>query len=201
MPVFSPGAFRLTNTKKRHLFNPQVVPVSLRKASAFVDLYKSKVRDQYVPYIRPQENGNKTDVRWMGLMNENKNGLLFVAESIEGFNFSSLHMPNEDFDTSHGLDYGDKTSIDEAFRIDGIPAMNKNKHLDDIIEQDLIQLNIDLEQRGVAGDNSWGARPQNEYQLSSDKSYEYGFWMIPIENGTTKNLIEVSKKYLSQSKK
>ena len=75
-----------------------------RKASAFVDLYSSKVKDQYVPYIRPQENGNKTNVRWAAFSDDNNNGVLIVAKNpLEGLGISALHMRNEDFDTTSGI--------------------------------------------------------------------------------------------------
>ncbi|MFC2128049.1 glycoside hydrolase family 2 TIM barrel-domain containing protein [Bacteroidota bacterium] len=128
-----------------------------RKASAFVDLYESSVANQYVPYIRPQENGYKTDVRWVALANENNEGLLVVSkDKLQGLGISTLHMLNEDFDTAEGINYGDAAEVDIAYRIDGIPELNKSKHTIDIKEQNLVQLNIDLDQRGVAGDNSWG---------------------------------------------
>ena len=91
-------------------------------------------------------------------------------------------MENEDFDTTSGLDY--KNS-------------NKRKHTIDIKEKDLIQLNIDLGQRGVAGDNSWGARPQTEYQFKGTKKYSYSFYMIPFKNKTQTDIINLSKKYQS----
>ncbi|MEX0273416.1 MAG: glycoside hydrolase family 2 TIM barrel-domain containing protein, partial [Flavobacteriaceae bacterium] len=50
-----------------------------RKASAFVDRYTSTVGEQYVSYIRPQENGYKTDIRWMALANDQNTGLLVVS--------------------------------------------------------------------------------------------------------------------------
>ena len=170
-----------------------------RKASAFIDLYHSKVKDQYVPYVRPQENGYKTDVRWVALENDHSNGLLFVAtDAKKGLGISALHMPNEDFDTTAGLDYGDG-KVDEAYRTDGIPKVNASKHINDIKEKDLVQLNIDLDQRGVGGDDSWWSMPQKEYQMNSDEKHSYGFYMIPFEKGNTDSFIKLSKQYSSQN--
>ena len=167
-----------------------------RKAAAFIDLYASKVADQYVPYIRPQENGYKTDVRWMALSNQENNGLLVVSKNIKkGLSVSALHMPNEDFDTTSGLDYGGEDG-EKDYQIDGIPEVNSSKHTIDIKEQDLVQLNIDLEQRGVGGDDSWYAKPQKEYMRFGDKKYHYGFYLIPFENGTNKDFIKLSKQYI-----
>ncbi|MGY8928506.1 MAG: glycoside hydrolase family 2 TIM barrel-domain containing protein [Flavobacteriales bacterium] len=151
-----------------------------RNTSAFVDLYTSKVADQYVPYIRPQENGYKTDARWIALSNKNNIGLLFVSEEDQDLGFSALHMENEDFDSAEGLDY--KTS-------------KKLKHTIDIKERNLVQLNIDLGQRGVGGDDSWQAKPQEQYMYSGSKKHSYGFYMIPFEEGTHKKYLELSKRY------
>ncbi|MBU2949304.1 DUF4981 domain-containing protein [Tamlana agarivorans] len=167
-----------------------------RKAAAFMDLYTSKVADQYVPYIRPQENGYKTDVRWVALTNQENNGLLVVTtDTKKGLGISALHMPNEDFDTSSSLDYGGG-NVEKAYQIDGIPEVNSSKHTTDIKEQNLVQLNIDLEQRGVGGDDSWYAKPQEKYMLNGAKKHHYGFYLIPFENGKNDDFIRLSKKYI-----
>ena len=151
-----------------------------RKSSAFIDLYTSKVADQYVPYIRPQENGYKTDTRWIALSDESKSGLLFVSESIKGVGFSALHMANEDFDATDGVDY---------------KASNKSKHTIDIKDKNLVQLNIDLGQRGVGGDDSWWAMPQEQYLYKGSEKHSYSFYMIPFEKGTPVKYIIFSKLY------
>ena len=160
-----------------------------RKASAFIDLYESKVKDQYVPYIRPQENGYKTDVRWAAFSDTHNNGLLLVAANApKGLGLSALHMPNEDFDTTSGVNY----------IIDGISIINNSKHTIDIKEQDLIQLNIDLEQRGVGGDDSWSAKPQEKYQIKGNTKHVYSFYLIPFENNNKEDFIKTSKVYLNK---
>jgi beta-galactosidase len=167
-----------------------------RKHSAFVDLYTSTVSDQYVPYIRPSENGYKTEVRWVSLINNNGNGLMVVSEDAEkGLGIGALHMPNEDFDMTPGLDYGDSTSVDEKYQIDGIPEVDSAKHTTEIKEQDLVQLNIDLVQRGVAGDDSWYSKPQEKYLVKGTIEYNYAFYLFPIENGSKELFIEVSKQF------
>ncbi len=155
-----------------------------RKSSAFVGLYTSKVRDQYVPYIRPQDNGYKTDVRWMALSNHRDSGLLFVMDNSNLLSFSSLHMENEDFDTTDGLDYENS---------------NKSKHTIDIKEKNLVQLNVDLGQRGVAGDDSWYSKPQEKYQFKGNKEHRYGFYIIPFENQSIEHFITLSKLYTYQN--
>lgn len=151
-----------------------------RNASAFIDLYHSGVMEQYVPYIRPQENGYKTDTRWMVLADENKAGVLVVAENKNGFGFSALPMENEDFDATAGLDYS---------------QANKSKHTTDIKAKNLVQVNIDLGQRGVGGDDSWWALPQEQYLYQGEKEHSYSFFIIPFENGTTEKYIALSKLY------
>ena len=166
-----------------------------RKASAFIDLYKSTVKEQYVPYIRPQANGYKTNVRWMTLSNTKNDGLMVIAENrIQGLGISALHMPNEDFDTTSDLSYGNK-KIDDAYRIDGIPKMNASKHTIDIKEQDLVQLNIDLKQRGVGGDDSWWSKPQEQYLIKGETKHSYSFYLIPFTNGSSEKFIEISKQF------
>ena len=167
-----------------------------RKSSAFVDLYTSTVSNQYVPYIRPSENGYKTEVRWVSLINKNGNGLMVVAKNTKnGLGISALHMPNEDFDTTPGLDYGGSTAIDKKYQIDGIPEVNNAKHTTDIKEQDLVELNIDLMQRGVGGDDSWYSKPQEKYLINGAIEHHYSFYLIPIENGSKELFIGLSKQF------
>jgi beta-galactosidase len=157
-----------------------------RKASSFVDLYKSTAKEQYVPYIRPQENGYKTGVRWLSVHNSDNSGLLFVASknNPDNFSFSALPMPNEDFDATHGLIYDENKKAQEINNRDGSPKVNMTKHTIDIKEKDLTQLNIDLGQRGLGGDDSWGAMPQEEYLFKADKPYNYSFFIIPFTDRT-----------------
>lgn len=171
-----------------------------RKASAFLDLYESKVKDQYVPYIRPQENGYKTDVRWAAFADQNHNGLLVVATNpFKGLGMSALHMPNEDFDTTEGIGYSGNDKLDMDYRIDGIPKINASKHTIDIKEQDLVQLNIDLEQRGLAGDDSWYSKPQEKYQIKGHNKHQYGFYLIPFNSQTKADFIKTSKVYANKN--
>jgi beta-galactosidase len=167
-----------------------------RKHSAFVDLYTSTVSDQYVPYIRPSENGYKTEVRWVSLINKTGDGLMVVSEDTKnGLGIGALHMPNEDFDTTPGLDYGGSTAVDKKYQIDGILEVNYAKHTTDIKEQDLVQLNIDLVQRGVGGDDSWYSKPQEKYLIYGDVKHHYSFYLIPIENGSKELFVKLSKQF------
>ena len=171
-----------------------------RKSAAFVDLYESTVKDQYVPYVRPQENGYKVDVRWSAFADTNNNGLLVVAKnSRQGLGIGALHMPNEDFDTTDGINYSGKEELESEYKTDGVPQINASKHINDIKEQDLVQLNIDLGQRGLAGDDSWGSRPMDKYQMKGEFKHTYSFYLIPFKKGTNDEFIKLSKTYANQN--
>ena len=109
---------------------------------------------------------------------------------------SALHMLNEDFDATPGLDYGgDNKKPDDTYKTDGVPEINLHKHTNDIKERDLVQLNIDLAQRGVGGDDSWGARPLEKYTIKGDAIHTYSFYMVPFENGSKELFVENFKEY------
>jgi beta-galactosidase len=133
-----------------------------RKSSTFVGRYKSSVAEQYVPYIRPQENGHRTDVRWLALSTKAGSGLAIVADTLIEFN--ALNNPIEDFDAG-----SDK---------------NKNlRHINDIKPKDLVEIHVDYKMIGVGGDDSWGARPHEEYLIKPKKeAIKYGFTLLPFSS-------------------
>ncbi len=136
-----------------------------RKTSADVGLYVSTVADQYTPYIRPQENGYKTDTRWLTLTDENGNGIR--VEGTPLICFSALHNIHDDFESPGRL---------SQYRKD---AKSANTHTDDVKPRELVNLNIDLGQMGVGGDDSWGAQIHPQYRLT-EQSYEYSFTIKPV---------------------
>jgi beta-galactosidase len=136
-----------------------------RKTSAFAGLYESTVGDQYVPYIRPQENGYKTDTRWLTLTDENGTGILVSGNPV--FCFSALNNIHDDFESPGKL---------STYRRDAITA---NTHTIDVKPRDLVNLNIDLGQMGVGGDDSWGAMVHTKYRLL-ENHYEYTFRLRPV---------------------
>jgi beta-galactosidase len=136
-----------------------------RKTSATVGLYESTVADQYVPYIRPQENGYKTDTRWLTLTDDNGTGLLVSGNPF--FSFAALNMVHDDFESPGKL---------SQYRPD---AKTANTHTNNVKPRELVNLNIDLGQMGVGGDNSWGAPIHPQYRLL-DKKYEYSFRIRPV---------------------
>ena len=137
-----------------------------RKTSAAVGLYHGSVWEQTFQYVRPQETGNKTDVRWMALSNE-KIGLMVKGSPT--FDGSVHQYPYED------LDY--------------VPKGQKHGKLD-IQQKDQVDWLIDLKQMGVGGDNSWGARPHDKYTLPPG-NYDYSFMLVPFKVGT--DLTKLSK--------
>lgn len=122
-----------------------------RKTAALVGQYEASVSDLYVPYIRPQENGYRTEIRWVTFRNSNGKGIRVTAA--DHFGFSAHHQYNDDFD----------------------PGKSKNqKHTDDIVKRDFVNINIDKVQMGVGGDDSWGSMPHKEYCIQpGDLSFQY----------------------------
>ncbi len=126
-----------------------------RKTSADVGLYESTVADQYVPYIRPQENGYKTDTRWLTLTDDIGTGILITGNPL--ICFAALNNIHDDFESPGKL---------SQYRKD---AKSANTHTNDVKPRDLVNLNVDLGQMGVGGDDSWGAQIHPEYRLPGQK--------------------------------
>jgi beta-galactosidase len=146
-----------------------------RKLAAKVGRYQSPVADHYVPYVRPQENGYKTDVRWLALTGDSGSGLLVRGNGLIGF---SVHNNRQ-------ADFIPPAKI--AITSEDGPDARKNErrvnvHVDDIVPGDFLSLNIDLGQMGVGGDDSWGKRTLMQYSLG-DKEYQYGFRLRPFSVG------------------
>ncbi len=123
-----------------------------RHDASFVGLYSDSVKNQYYRgYIRPQESGYKTDVRWLKLTNGQ--GQSIKIEGAQPICFSALNISTEDVD----------------------PGLSKKQqHPTDLQYSNNTYLNIDLAQRGVGGDDSWGALPHKPYRLL-DKKYSYTY--------------------------
>ncbi|MCB9208970.1 MAG: DUF4981 domain-containing protein [Ignavibacteriales bacterium] len=130
-----------------------------RKYSTHFGKYSAKVDEFYVPYIRPQENGHRTDVSWITLLNEKGIGLKFESENT--FEFNVLKNKVDDFDS-------------------GIEKDKNPKHTIDIVSKEFVQLHIDYKMIGLGSDDSWGAKPHEEYLLHpSTSGYEYSFNITP----------------------
>jgi beta-galactosidase len=140
-----------------------------RYTSALVGLYSGAVADQYFAYIRPQENGNKTDVRWLSITNKDGLGLQFIGLPL--LSVSAHHQIMEDFESPDRTDGRGKLGLKMIRR-----------HINDVKPRDLTSINIDYKQQGVGGDDSWGAWTHDEYRLR-EKAYNYSFRICPLKPG------------------
>ena len=125
-----------------------------RKESAFVGIYYGKVEDQHFMHVMPQENGNKTDVRWVKAISDNK-AVVFSGMPLINFNIQN---------------YSTK-ALSDSKPSGAIPSDNP-------IRGDKTWLHIDFKQSGMGGDNSWQPRTHREFLLDN-KEYYYSF---TIEN-------------------
>ena len=127
-----------------------------RQHAAKVGLYKQTISAQYFPYIRPQENGNKKDIRWATLTKNDGSGLQFLSET--SFHISALNYSEDD------LSSGDKRT---------------QKHAGELDPRKEVFVNIDGFQQGIGSINSWGRLPMKHYRLPY-QNYSYSYWMIPV---------------------
>lgn len=128
-----------------------------RKSSAAVGLYQATVWEQYHPYVRAQETGNKCDVRWFSLSNQQGQGLLITG--IEPLSVSVWNFPQED--------------------IQYVPFNIERKHGGSIRKKEMVWVNIDHRQMGVGGDNTWGAQVHPEYTITPE-TMSYTFTLQPL---------------------
>ena len=131
-----------------------------RNSSEFIGVYENKVADEYFPYVRPQESGNHTDVRWFRVVNAEGNGLEFYSNA--PMEASALKYLTEDLD-------------------DG-PVKDKKigRHSGDLVERPQTQVHIQQRQMGLGCVNSWGAWPRKEY-LMEYKDYDFTFAIRPVK--------------------
>ena len=129
-----------------------------RKSASLVGQYQQTLSTQYFPYARPQESGNKTDVRWVSFTDARGRGLRFgMADSL--LSFSALPYSMDDLDPG--------------------PA-KKQYHSGELVERDRIYVHMDLQQTGVGGIDSWGALPVETYRMPY-RDYQYSYWIRPIK--------------------
>jgi beta-galactosidase len=122
-----------------------------RKLGAAVGRWNGTIDEQYVPYILPQEHGNKTDVRWLAVRRADGFGLLMSAST-----------PVE-AKASH---YSD-ANLDAA------------KHTIDVVREDVTYLSIDVRQRGLGG-ASCGPDTLERYQVPAGTTYELSYRLLPL---------------------
>lgn len=124
-----------------------------RKAGVMVGRYSGKVIDQYVPYIMPQEHGNKTDTRWLALSNAEGSGLLFSAMDVMEFN--ATHF-----------------SADDLYRA---------FHTNELEPRAEVILHLDYHQSGL-GTNSCGPATMEKYKLHPGL-YTFNYRIRPFVPG------------------
>lgn len=120
--------------------------------------YRQTVAEQFYSYIRPQETGTKTDVRWWRQLNTGGYGLEFIADT--PFSASALNYTIE--------------SLDEG-------PEKRQLHSQEVNPVDFTDLCIDKAQMGLGCVHSWGALPLPQYRLPY-KDYEFNFIMKPVRN-------------------
>ena len=127
-----------------------------RNHAAMLGKYRQTVKEQFYPYIRPQETGTKTDIRWWRLLNIGGNGLQFVSDA--PFSASALNYTIESLDDGAGKD---------------------QRHSPEVEKANFTNFCIDKAQTGLACVNSWGAIPLEKYRLPY-QDYELSFIMTPV---------------------
>ena len=135
-----------------------------RNTSAFKHVWKSSARDEYYPYVRPQECGHHTDVSWLDL-----NGLAVTADEPFEFNVIRRGIPEA------GL---------------ALPIQKPQSHIGDVQDFEATEVCIDYKMTGVGGLDSWKNRPEPERCLWEDQAYSYSFTLTPGMKGEKANQYE-----------
>ena len=127
-----------------------------RKGNANLGIYRQSVAEQFYSYIRPQENGTKSDLRWWKTLNVSGHGIQIVAA--EPFSASALHYTIESLDEGTHKQQGHSPEVEEA---------------------DLTNFCFDLIQAGLGCEDSWGRIARPEYQVPYG-DYEFTFILKPM---------------------
>ena len=139
-----------------------------RLTSGKIGVHSGSISDQFHRYPRPQETGNKTDIRWMQV-SSGKLQLRAVATGEHLLNGSVWPFGSSELDYVEGKDGGQSAS--------GLVPVS-SRHGADIRPGPLVQWNIDHRQMGVGGDTSWGRPVHREYTIPA-MEYHYTFFLIP----------------------
>jgi len=131
-----------------------------RHDSEFLGVYENEVQKEYFEYVRPQESGNHTDIRWFQVIDKDGKGLCF---------YSSAPME------ASALPY-------TTSQLDDGPHKDKawGHHSGDLIPAGRTQVHITQRQFGLGCVNSWGAWPREEYRLPY-KDYDFTFAIQPVK--------------------
>jgi len=129
-------------------------PTYIDRAFEPIGVYASTVDAEWVDYSRPQENGNKYDVRWAALCDKDGNGLLITG------------LPTVGVGAGH-------YAIDEMAKAAYSFQMKRSAE---------VILHVDHRQMGVGGNNSWGAKPLSRYQ-TNNKAYRFQYRIRALTGG------------------
>ena len=129
-----------------------------RNHSTLIGKYRQTVAEQFYPYIRPQETGTKTDLRWWRVLNISGNGLQFVGGA--PFSASALNYSIE--------------SLDDGVQKD-------QRHSPEVAKAPFTNLCIDKVQMGLGCVNSWGTLPLEKYRVPY-QDYEFSFILTPVRH-------------------
>ena len=117
-----------------------------RHSSAFIGKYEANVKDEYYPYVRPQESGNHTDIRYFSIFNP-ATGKGITFEGYAPMECSAIPYLVEDLDA-------------------GIEKEHAwGQHSGDLVEKGLVQLHIQQRQFGLGCIDSWGSSPMEKYRM------------------------------------
>lgn len=156
-----------------------------RNNGTLVGLYSSTADDLYFGYARPQENGHHTDTRWFTATTTSGKGLLVKASGTIGFN--ALRNTVEDFDSQESnapYQWYNFTPEEIANRDDAQAANRRPKqtHISDITPRNFVEVCVDMKQQGVAGYDSWGARPTIAATIYSNENHNWAFTLVPVSS-------------------
>ena len=129
-----------------------------RNHSTLIGKYRQTVAEQFYPYIRPQETGTKTYLRWWRVLNISGNGLQFVGDA--PFSASALNYSIE--------------SLDDGVQKD-------QRHSPEVAKAPFTNLCIDKVQMGLGCVNSWGTLPLEKYRVPY-QDYEFSFILTPVRH-------------------
>ena len=132
-----------------------------RRSGTFKRIWTSSAREEFYPYVRPQETGHHTEVSWLEV-----NGVTVTADAPFEFNVLGRGIPGADIT---------------------IPLEKPQSHLSDVEDYAATEVSIDYRMTGVGGYDSWGARPEPGRCLWADESYSYGFTLTPGMKGEKAN--------------
>lgn len=126
-----------------------------RHSSTFIGKYESDVKDEYYPYIRPQESGNHTDIRYFSIFNP-ASGKGITFEGYAPMECSAIPYSIED------LDSGDKK--EHAW----------GQHSGDLVDKGLTQVHIQQRQYGLGCIDSWMSKPMEKYRMHyGDREFRF----------------------------